>query len=185
DGRDVVGEGPEQVGLDCAQCFAGEPDRVHRGPQVPAHEGDVGGLDGDVGAGAHRQAQVGLGQCWGVVDAVADHRDDLALALESGDDVDLVLGQDLGDDLLDADLGGDPTGHGLVVAGEQDRSETQVLQALDRLGAGGLDSVGDDEDPAGLSVPADGDDGLTFVLGRGLGGCDIGGEVLGPVGQQG
>src|SRR5699024_127521 len=105
------------VGLDRAQGPAGEPDGVDRGPQVAAHEGDVGGLDGDVGAGAHGQAEVGLGEGGGVVDAVADHRDDLALGLQAGDDVDLVLGQDLGDDLVDTDLGGDPTSNGLIVTG--------------------------------------------------------------------
>src|SRR5699024_9053143 len=97
------------------------------------------------------------------------------------DDVDLVLGQNLGDDLLDADLGGDPPGDGLVVASEQDRGEAETLQAGDGLSAGGLDGVGDDEDPAGLSVPTNGDDSLAL----GLGGGDIGGKVLRPVGQQG
>ena len=50
------------------------------------------GLDGDVGAGADRQAEVGLGERGRVVDAVADHRDDAALGLQPADDVDLVAG---------------------------------------------------------------------------------------------
>ena len=37
---------------------AGQPDRVAGGPQVAPDERDVGRLDGDVGAGAHRQAEV-------------------------------------------------------------------------------------------------------------------------------
>ena len=61
-----------------------EPDRVGGGAQVAADEGEVAGLDGDVGAGAHREAEVGRGQRGGVVDAVADHRDDAALGLEAG-----------------------------------------------------------------------------------------------------
>ena len=44
--------------------------------QAAADEHDVAGLLGDVGAGADRDAQVGLRQGRGVVDAVADHRDD-------------------------------------------------------------------------------------------------------------
>ena len=48
---------------------------------VAADEGEVGGFDGHVGAGAHGEAEVGLGEGGGVVDAVADHRDDLALVL--------------------------------------------------------------------------------------------------------
>ena len=58
--------------------------------EVAAHEGEVAGLDGDVGAGAHGDAEVGLGEGGGVVDAVADHGDDLAFGLEAPDDVDLV-----------------------------------------------------------------------------------------------
>ena len=98
-----------------------EADGVGRGPQVAPYEGEVAGLDGGVRAGAHGQAQVGLGQRGRVVDAVADHRHRTALVLEPLDDVDLVLRHDLGDDLVDADLGGDGLGDGLVVAGQQDR----------------------------------------------------------------
>ena len=46
-----------------------------------AHEGQVGGFDRDVRTGAHGQAEVGLGQGRGVVDAVADHGDDLSPVL--------------------------------------------------------------------------------------------------------
>ena len=72
---------------------AREPDRVGGDPQVAAHQRQVAGLDRDVGAGAHRQAEVGLRERGGVVDAVADHRDDPALVLQPLDDVDLVGGQ--------------------------------------------------------------------------------------------
>ncbi len=42
--------------------------------QVAADEGEIAGLDGDVGPGAHGDAEVGLGEGGGVVDSVADHR---------------------------------------------------------------------------------------------------------------
>ena len=93
------------------------------------------GLDGDVGAGAHGEAEVGLGQRGGVVDAVADHRDDAAFGLQAADDVGLVGGQDLGDDLVDADLGGDRAGGRLVVAGEQDGAQPERRAARRRLRA--------------------------------------------------
>ena len=49
--------------------------------QVIAHECDVGGFDGDVGAhGAHGDADGRAGQGGGVVDAVADHRGRLVRA---------------------------------------------------------------------------------------------------------
>ena len=72
--------------------------------RVGAHQHDVGGLDGDVGAGADRDAEVGLRERGGVVDAVADHRDPSPGALQLGDLARLVAGQDLGDDVVDAEL---------------------------------------------------------------------------------
>ena len=78
--------------------------------QVAAHQREVAGLDGDVGAGAHGEAEVGLGERGGVVHAVADHGHDPALGLQPADHVDLVGGQHLGDHLVDADLGGDAPG---------------------------------------------------------------------------
>ena len=80
------------------------------GAQVARDEGQVGGLDRDVGAGADRQAEVGLGERRRVVDAVADHRHDPALGLQPPIDVRLLRGQDLGDHLVDPDLGGDRLG---------------------------------------------------------------------------
>jgi hypothetical protein len=41
-----------QVALDRAQGAPGQPDRVHRGPQVAADQGEIAGFDGNVGAGA-------------------------------------------------------------------------------------------------------------------------------------
>ena len=52
------------------------------GAQVAGDQRQVGGLDRDVGAGADRQAEVGLGERGRVVDAVADHRHDAALGLQ-------------------------------------------------------------------------------------------------------
>ena len=64
---------------------AGEADGVAGDSEVAADEGEVAGFDGDVGAGAHGDAEVGLGEGGGVVDAVADHGDDLALGLQAAD----------------------------------------------------------------------------------------------------
>ena len=62
DGGRVVGERPEQVALDGAQSGTGQPDRIRYREQVAADQGEVGRLDGGVGAGVHGQAQVGLGE---------------------------------------------------------------------------------------------------------------------------
>ena len=69
-----------------------------------AGEDQPGRLDRDVGAGADGDADVGAGQRRGVVHAVADHGDLQAAGLELGDLVRLVLGQDLGEHLVDAEV---------------------------------------------------------------------------------
>ena len=69
--------------------------------ELARDERDVRRLDGDVGAGADREADVRLGQRRRVVDAVADHPDELALVLEAADLERLVLGQHLGEDAVD------------------------------------------------------------------------------------
>ena len=82
DRGDVVGERPEEVALDRGERAAREPDRVGGRAQVAGDEREVGRLDRDVRAGADREAEVGLRERGRVVDAVADHRDDLAGVLE-------------------------------------------------------------------------------------------------------
>jgi hypothetical protein len=137
-----------------AQCAAGQADGVGGGAQVAAYEGQVGGLDGGIGAGAHGEVEVGLGEGGRVVDAVADHRDGLALGLQALDDVDLVGGQDLGDDLVDAGLGCYHAGRRLVGSGQQYRRQAEPAEAGDGLCAGVFDRVRDDEDRSHLAVPA-------------------------------
>ena len=104
----------------------GQPDRVGGGAQVAADEGEVGGLDRDVGAGAHREAEVGLGERGGVVDAVADHRDDPALGLQPRTTATLSAGSTSAITCVDADLARRPLAATRgVVAGEQDRAQPE------------------------------------------------------------
>ncbi len=112
----------------------GEADRVGGGAQVARDERQVARLDRDVGARADREAEVGLGERRGVVDAVADHRDDLAGALQRLHLGALVAGEDVGEHALDADLGGDRAGGALVVAREQDGLEPEPAELGDRRG---------------------------------------------------
>ena len=53
----------------------------------------------------------------------------------------------------------------------QHRGQAQALQACDGFGAGGLDRVGDHQDPAGDAVPADEDRRAGTFEGRELIGC--------------
>ena len=118
DRGDVVGEGPEEVALDRAQRPAGEADRVRRRAQVARDEGDVAGFDRNVGAGADRDPEVGLGERRSVVDAVADHGDDLAGLLQPAHLGHLVLGVHLREHALDPDLVRDPLRRRARVAGQ-------------------------------------------------------------------
>ena len=61
DEQDVVAERPAQALLDRGDGAAGQRDRGHDAVQVAADQGDVGGGDGHVGAGADRHAEVGPG----------------------------------------------------------------------------------------------------------------------------
>ena len=125
EGGDVVAERPEEVALDRRERAAREPDGIRARAQVARDERDVGGLDRDVRAGADREAEIGLRERRGIVDAVADHRDDAALVLQPADDSGLVLGQDVGDHLGDPHLGGDGAGRRGVVAGQEHRPQPE------------------------------------------------------------
>ena len=123
------------------------------------------GLDRDVGAGAHREAEVGLGERGGVVDAVADHRHDPALAPAGAATTStLSAGQHLGDHLVDADLGGDRArgrprcrrsaapGAGRAPRSSRDRLGARRLDACRRPRAAprtAPSQAGDDGGPAG------------------------------------
>ena len=72
-------------------------DRAGDGEQVTADQGQVTGLHCGIAAGAHGQAQVGLGQRGGVVDPVAGHRHHPAGVLQPPDRLDLARGQHPGD----------------------------------------------------------------------------------------
>ena len=104
DGDDVVPGGPPQVLEALAVGGLRQPDDADDQPRVGAGEDEPGRLDGDVGAGADGDADVGAGEGGGVVDAVADHGDLEAAGLELGDLGGLVLGEDLGEHLVDAEV---------------------------------------------------------------------------------
>src|SRR3546814_10992041 len=70
-GDDVVTDRPTQVLAHLAGCAPADLQGDGDIEGVAAHEDDVSGLDGDVGAGADGHADVGLGEGGGVVDAGA------------------------------------------------------------------------------------------------------------------
>ena len=109
-----------------------------------------------------------MGQGGRVVHAVADHGDHAALGLQPLHGLDLAGRQDLGQHLVDADLGGDRAGHGLVVAGEQHRGQAQGPQLARPPRRWSASPRRRPQHRAGPAVPADRDRGAARGLGAGL-----------------
>ena len=83
-------------------------------------------------AGVHGDADVGLGQRRGVVGAVARHGDELAALLLLADVGQLGLRRGLGDEVVDAGLGGDGRGGQRVVAGDHHRADAHAPAAASK-----------------------------------------------------
>ena len=101
----------------------------------------VAGLAGRLRAGVHRHADVGLGQRRRVVGAVAAHGDQLALRLLLADQRELGLRRGLGEEVVDARLGGDRGGGQRVVAGDHHRADAHPAQLGEALADAALDDV--------------------------------------------
>ena len=97
--------------------------------QVAGHQHHVGALDGDVGAGADGDADIGLRERRRIVDAVADEGDCCRRLPQPLHGVDLAVGQNLGDHLVDAEPRGDRLGGAAVVAGDHRDLEAQRMQS--------------------------------------------------------
>ena len=93
---------------------------MHEAYKRTVHQRHVGGLNGHIGTGADGEAHVGTGQRRSVVDAVPHHRDRIALPLQSGHLVGLVLRMHAGNHTGHADLTSHGLRSGLVVAGQHD-----------------------------------------------------------------
>ena len=108
-------------------CPSGVLDEVGEMGEAVAHDRDVGGLDGDVAAScSHGDADIGSGERWCVVDAVADHRD-RAVAAQLFDGDEFVAGEQFRSKVVDP--GGLPncSGGALLIAGKH--GDVQVVAA--------------------------------------------------------
>ena len=102
------------------------------------------GLDGRVCAAAHRRADVRAGEYGRIVDAVADEHDRAALLADFGQRRQLILREQAGAHLVDADRLRDRVRAGLTVTGQHGRASDPAPScgrwpAL----ASGLDGIGD------------------------------------------
>ena len=100
------------------------------------HEDNIGGIDGNIGAGPNGDTDIGTNQCGRIIDAIADHGDHFALLLQRADDRFLLLRQHLRDDAGDADFLSNGFGRTAVIAGEQQNRKTHLPQGSNGGGAG-------------------------------------------------
>src|SRR5581483_11907349 len=80
--EEVIDEGEEEILANVGHGATAQEDSAGQAAQIALHEGDAGRFDGDVGAGAHGNADVSCGQGGGVVDAVARHGDAAAVRFQ-------------------------------------------------------------------------------------------------------
>ena len=71
---------------------------VGRRAEVVRHQNDIGGLDGDIRAAADRNADIGLGQRRGIVNAITGEGDRPMPGAERLQRGELAFRQDFGDD---------------------------------------------------------------------------------------
>ena len=116
-------------------------------------------LDGDVGAGAHGDADVGGGKRRRVVHAVAGHGDHASFAAQPLHHLRLAVGQHLRLDLVDAEMARDRLRGGAVVAGEHHHAQAFAPQRRQRGGRRFLDRIGDRDHAGELAVERDEDRG--------------------------
>ena len=107
-------------------------------------------------AGIHRDADIGLCQCRGIVGAVAGHGDELAVRLFFLDQRHLVLGRRLREEVVDTCFRRDCRGGQRIVSGDHDRPDPHCAQVREALAHAALDDVLQVDDAEWL--PAVGDD---------------------------
>ena len=129
--------------------------------EIALEQGDARALDGDIGAGAHSDADIGGRKRRSIIDPVARHGHDAALLAELHDHRALLVGQHLRFHILDAEAPGNGLCGGTIVAGQHDDAHAILRQQLERLRCGGLDRVGDRNHRGELAVDGEKDGGST------------------------
>ena len=119
--------------------FAGAQDSG----EVSFYERDAATFHGDVGAGAHGDADVGLGECGRVVDTVAGHGDDSSLLLQFLHHFGFSFGQNFGLEFvsLQAQLVRHGCSRGAAVSREHHDVDPLASQAAQYIGRRGLDGI--------------------------------------------
>lgn len=107
DAHHVDNDRTHEVLLDDRSAAAGDPQRLDELQQVVPEENHVGGLTRDLRSRAHTDPDERLGQGGRVVDPVAHHRHLSTRRLEPFDFGHLLLGEQVRNHVLEAQLGTD------------------------------------------------------------------------------
>ena len=99
----------------------------------------------------------------------AGHRHEAPFALQALDHLALLLGEHLGDHVVEMELLSNCFGRGAAVAGQHDDPDPGGVQERDRLGRRSLDRIGDADQAGRGAIDGDEHDGLA-----------IGAERVGP-----
>ena len=160
----VVDKSEEQILPDVPHRRAAKTNRLGDPAKIAFDQRDARALHGHVGAGAHRNPDFGFAQGGRIVDAVAGHRDVLALAPQLLDMGHFSGGFNFRFNGVDAERFRDRGGGAAVVAGQHHDAQTECVKLADGLGGGGLDRIGDGDDARRLAVNRDEHRRLTFFL---------------------
>ena len=95
-----------------------------------------------VGAGAHRDADLGLSQCRRIVNAVAGHGNDVAVALQLFDEIAFFARRYLGSHVVDPQLVGHSVGRGATVAREHHDLDAICVEQLNRFRRARFNRIG-------------------------------------------
>ena len=134
--------------------------------QIALDERDGRALHGDVGAGAHGDADLGLRERRRIVDAVAGHRDKAALVLKRLHRRHFLIRHHLGDHVVDPELARDRKGRRAAVAGQHHRLDPLAAECLEGGDGALLDRIGDGNQPSRLCFNGDQHHALTLLAQR-------------------
>ncbi|HUM13915.1 MAG TPA: hypothetical protein VLT82_23405 [Myxococcaceae bacterium] len=151
----VHAEGSPEILEDDSAASAGNPDGLHQDLRIVPKEEHASALPGNFGPTAHGDSDVCLREGRSVVDAVTHHGDAVPLGAKLSHALELLLRQDLGHDVIDAEFLADACGNRRSVPGEKYRAEPQRLQASHCLSGLGPEHVGQVQSAEKLARPGD------------------------------
>ena len=154
DADSIVEKCPEQILMDISQRGSAQADRCGHIAETALHQHDIGRIDGHIGPGTDRDADIRAGQGRRIIDPIA-HHGNFALFLQLTDHVFFAVWQDPGDHFIHAGLAADRLCRAGIISGEHDHTDAHILQFADGLRTVFLDHIGNANDAGKLLITAE------------------------------